>query len=166
MRSEPPRGSPCCQRSRSRAPSAFSAEASDEQAKNLWQSCQGEPYRKAGARLTEDAEDVQKRTKLGDASQQLREYDIYHRFDKAHVVMLAEEGFHSGKDAKTILEALRRMEAAGITETRAETEAGEHSGEAWLITEIGEEIGGRIHAGRSSGDFIPHSPSKSLISLS
>ena len=114
----------------------------------------GEPYRKAGARLTEDAEDVQKRTKLGDASQQLREYDIYHRFDKAHVVMLAEEGFHSGKDAKTILEALRRMEAAGITETRAETEAGEHSGEAWLITEIGEEIGGRIHAGRSSGDFM------------
>ena len=114
----------------------------------------GEPYRKAGARLTEDAEDVQKRTKLGDAAQQLREYDIYHRFDKAHVVMLAEQGFHSAGDAKTILEALRRMEAAGIVETRAETEAGEHSGEAWLITEIGEEIGGRIHAGRSSGDFM------------
>lgn len=114
----------------------------------------GEPYRKAGARLTEDATDVQKRTKLGDKAQQLREYDIYHRFDKAHVVMLAEQGFHSTSDARTILQALRRMEAAGITEIRAETEAGEHSGEAWLITEIGEEIGGRIHAGRSSGDFM------------
>lgn len=114
----------------------------------------GEPYRKAGARLTEDATDVQKRTKLGDEAQQLREYDIYHRFDKAHVVMLAEQGFHSRSDARTILQALRRMETAGITEIRAETEAGEHSGEAWLITEIGEEIGGRIHAGRSSGDFM------------
>ncbi len=114
----------------------------------------GEPYRKAGARLTEDAEDVQKRTKLGDPEQQMREYKIYHRFDKAHLVMLTEQGFHKLGDASQMLQALRRMESAGIEEVRAATEAGEHSGEAWLITELGEEVGGRIHAGRSSGDFM------------
>lgn len=114
----------------------------------------GEPYRKAGARLTEDAEDVQKRTKLGDPEQQMREYTFYHRFDKAHLVMLAEQGFHKREDAARMLRALRRMEDAGIEKTRAETEAGEHSGEAWLITELGEDVGGRIHAGRSSGDFM------------
>lgn len=114
----------------------------------------GEPYRKAGARLTEDAEDVQKRTKLGDPEQQQREYQIYHRFDKSHLVMLAEEGFLSREDAAKMLRALRQMEADGIEQVRAQTEAGEHSGEAWLITELGEEVGGRIHAGRSSGDFM------------
>ncbi len=114
----------------------------------------GEPYRKAGARLTEDAEEVQYRTKLGDPEQQRREFDIYHRFDKAHLVMLAEQGFLKREDAAQMLRALRRMEATGIEEVRAQTEAGEHSGEAWLITELGEEVGGRIHAGRSSGDFM------------
>lgn len=114
----------------------------------------GEPYRKAGARLTEDAEDVQKRTKLGDPEQQLREFKIYHRFDKAHLVMLAEQKFLKREDAAKMLQALRRMEEAGVEKVRAETEAGEHSGEAWLITELGEEVGGRIHAGRSSGDFM------------
>lgn len=114
----------------------------------------GEPYRKAGARLTEDAEDVQKRTKLGDADQQMREYRMYHRFDKAHLVMLAEQGFLKPDDAAKMLLALRKMEELGIEKVRAQTEAGEHSGEAWLITELGEEIGGRIHAGRSSGDFM------------
>ncbi len=114
----------------------------------------GEPYRKAGARLTEDAEEVQYRTKLGDPAQQLREFHIYHRFDKAHLVMLAEQGFLKREDAAAMLNALRRMEQAGIEQVRAETTAGEHSGEAWLITELGEEVGGRIHAGRSSGDFM------------
>ncbi|ALM83549.1 argininosuccinate lyase [Bordetella sp. N] len=114
----------------------------------------GEPYRKAGARLTEDAEDVQKRTKLGDPEQQLREYPYYHRFDKAHLVMLAEQGFHTREDAVKMLGALREMEKTGVEKVRAETEAGEHSGEAWLITSLGEEVGGRIHAGRSSGDFM------------
>lgn len=114
----------------------------------------GEPYRKAGARLTEDAEEVQYRTKLGDPAQQMREYKIYHRFDKAHLVMLAEQGFLKHEDAAQMLKALRRMEQSGIEDVRAQTEAGEHSGEAWLITELGEEVGGRIHAGRSSGDFM------------
>lgn len=114
----------------------------------------GEPYRKAGARLTEDAEEVQYRTKLGDPAQQMREFKIYHRFDKAHLVMLAEQGFLTNADASAMLQALRRMEELGVETVRAETTAGEHSGEAWLITQLGEEVGGRIHAGRSSGDFM------------
>ncbi|MFC3337860.1 argininosuccinate lyase [Paracandidimonas soli] len=114
----------------------------------------GEPYRKAGARLTEDAEEVQYRTKLGDPVQQMREFKIYHQFDKAHLVMLTEQGFLKREDARKMLKALREMEQQGVETVRAQTEAGEHSGEAWLITELGEDIGGRIHAGRSSGDFM------------
>jgi len=114
----------------------------------------GEPYRKAGARLKEDAEEVQYRTKLGDQAQQMREFEIYHRFDKAHLVMLAEQKFLKRGDAAAMLQALRNMENAGLGGVRAQTRAGEHSGEAWLITELGEDVGGRIHAGRSSGDFM------------
>ncbi len=114
----------------------------------------GEPYRKAGARLTEDAEEIQYRTKLGDPAQQKREFKIYHMFDKAHLVMLAEQKIIDRADSAKMLRALRRMESLGLDTIRAETQAGEHSGEAWLISELGEQTGGKIHAGRSSGDFM------------
>jgi len=113
----------------------------------------GEPYRKAGARLTEDAEEIQYRTKLGDPAQQMREFKIYHKFAKAHLVMLAEQKIIDRADSAKMLKALREMEERGLDAIRAETQAGEHSGEAWLISELGEETGGKIHAGRWR---IPH----------
>lgn len=77
----------------------------------------------------------------------------YHWFDKAHLVMLAEEGLIPVEDAAKMLRALREMEAEGVEKVRLETEGGMHSGEQYLIRRLGEEVGGRIHLGRSSGDL-------------
>ena len=78
----------------------------------------------------------------------------YHRFDKAHVLMLGEEDLIPREDAITILKAFREMDAHGYAEVRANHGWGLHSGEHYLIRNLGYEIGGRIHLGRSSGDLI------------
>ncbi|GIX48997.1 MAG: argininosuccinate lyase [Candidatus Tectimicrobiota bacterium] len=77
----------------------------------------------------------------------------YHMFDKAHLVMLAEEQLIPRADAAAMLRALRDMEAEGIEKVRLEVGGGMHSGEQYLIRRLGEEVGGRIHLGRSSGDL-------------
>ena len=51
------------------------------------------------------------------------------------------------------MRALREMEAVGVTEARRESGGGMHSGEQYLIRRLGEDVGGRIHLGRSSGDL-------------
>ena len=45
------------------------------------------------------------------------------------------------------------MEAEGLEEARAATRAGNHAGEVYLIRRLGMEVGGSIHAGRSSWDL-------------
>jgi argininosuccinate lyase len=77
----------------------------------------------------------------------------YHIFDKAHVVMLTEQDIIPERDGAAILKALRRMEEEGVVETRQRVGGEDHSGEAYLITELGWEVGGRIHVGRSTGDL-------------
>lgn len=74
-------------------------------------------------------------------------------FDKAHIVMLAEENFIPRRDAAAMLLAIREMEANGWERIRLEGGHGLHSGEAYLIEKLGEEIGGRMHHGRSTGDL-------------
>ena len=76
-----------------------------------------------------------------------------HLFDKAHTTMLIECGLISRKDGKAILQALRDMESNGVENTRLETGGGMHSGEKYLIRRLGEQVGGCIHLGRSSGDL-------------
>ncbi|MBW1800380.1 MAG: argininosuccinate lyase [Deltaproteobacteria bacterium] len=76
-----------------------------------------------------------------------------HMFDKAHLVMLAEESIIPRKDAALMLAALRDMEQDGIEKVRLEVGGGVHSGEHYLINTLSEDIGGRIHLGRSSGDL-------------
>ena len=76
-----------------------------------------------------------------------------HMFDKAHLVMLAEENIIPPKDAASMLECLREMERLGVEKTRLEVGGGIHSGEHFLINRLSEEIGGKIHVGRSSGDL-------------
>ena len=78
----------------------------------------------------------------------------YHWFDKAHVLMLAEESLIPRADAITILKAFREMDARGYAEVRADHGWGLHSGEHYLIRKLGYEVGGRVHLGRSSGDLI------------
>ena len=113
----------------------------------------GEFYRKAGARLTEDADPSQIAHKVGTSERTLPLLRAYHSFDKAHVVMLSEEGLISREDGTAILRAFREMEATGWEQVRRESGHGLFSGEAYLIEKLGEEIGGKIHLGRSSGDL-------------
>lgn len=77
----------------------------------------------------------------------------YHVFDKTHVVMLTEQGIIPKRDGAEILKAFRRMEEEGVVEARERVGGEDHSGEAYLITELGWEVGGRIHVGRSTGDL-------------
>ena len=67
--------------------------------------------------------------------------------------MLAEESLIPMKDAVAMLRAMRQMEADGWERIRSEGGHGLFSGEAYLIEKLGEEIGGKIHLGRSSGDL-------------
>ncbi len=113
----------------------------------------GEFYRKAGARLKEEADPSQIAHKVGTPEKTLPLLKAYHMFDKAHVVMLAEEGLIPRKDAVAILRAIKQMESEGWQRIRREGGHGLFSGEAYLIEKLGEEIGGRIHLGRSSGDL-------------
>jgi argininosuccinate lyase len=113
----------------------------------------GEFYRKVGARLKEDADPSQIAHKVGSAERTMPLLHAYHMFDKAHVVMLVEEGLVPKNNGKAILEAFREMEQEGWERLRREGGHGLFSGEAYLIEKLGEEIGGKIHLGRSSGDL-------------
>ncbi len=86
------------------------------------------------------------------------EYEVkslyaYHMFDKAHLLMMAEEKVIPQKDVFRMLSALRAMETRGVEKVRLAVGYGMHSGEKYLIRELGEEVGGKIHLGRSSGDL-------------
>src|SRR5687768_1000762 len=76
-----------------------------------------------------------------------------HAFDKAHTVMLVEERLLSPKIGAALLRGLRQMESEGVVETRSRVGGGLHSGEQYLIRLLGEDIGGRMHVARSSGDL-------------
>lgn len=107
-------------------------------------------FRGSGIRLTEDPlPDI-----LVHSSEHERpQLSAIHMFDKAHLVMLAEQGIIPLKDAALMLARLRKMESHGVEKTRLASGGGLHSGEHYLINELGEEIGGKIHAGRSSADL-------------
>ena len=108
-------------------------------------------FRSAGKRLTEAPLghlDLHRSNLLGDSV-----FGI-HAFDKAHALMLSEEGINTKEVGQKILAGLLAIEASGIAETRALADGGMHSGEHYLIQNFGEDIGGRLHLGRSSGDLI------------
>jgi argininosuccinate lyase len=80
-------------------------------------------------------------------------FQAYHMFDKAHVVMLTEQGIIPEEDGVKILKAFKRLEQEGVEAARIRVGGEDHSGEAYLITELGWGIGGRIHVDRSTGDL-------------
>lgn len=80
-------------------------------------------------------------------------FHALHAFDKAHAVMLVEEGLLSREAGAATLCALREMEAQGTVDVRTEVGGGLHSGERYVIRKLGEQIGGRLHLARSSGDL-------------
>lgn len=76
-----------------------------------------------------------------------------HKFDKAHLVMLGEEELIPREDVVAMLRTLRATEQEGYEKARLAAGGGMHSAEYLLIRELTEEVGGRIHLGRSSGDL-------------
>ena len=107
-------------------------------------------FRAGGIRLREEM--LPQLGKLAAGRSRLM-FHALHAFDKAQAVMLVEEGLLSLPHGQAILEALRRMEQDGVEEARTKSGGGLHSGEQYLIRALGEEIGGRLHLGRSSGDL-------------
>ncbi|MCJ0763316.1 argininosuccinate lyase [Variovorax terrae] len=78
----------------------------------------------------------------------------FHAFDKAHILMLAEEGLLPKADAAAMLRELRKVEQLGAIEARAATAEHMHSGEAILTGALGPDVAGKMHLGRSSGDLL------------
>jgi argininosuccinate lyase len=107
-------------------------------------------YRTAGIRMMEEMAPSAQTHRTGRVAKTL--YAI-HRFDKAHLVMLIEEGLIPRADGVAMLRGLRDMEDIGVAKARTESGGGLHSGEYFLIRRLGEEIGGRLHLARSSGDL-------------
>ena len=107
-------------------------------------------YSTAGIRLTEES-----LPDMASYSAQGAVPLVYgaHIFDKAHLTMLAEEDLIPRRDAVAMLKALREMETEDAEKVRLEIGGGIHSGERYLIQRLGEDVGGRIHLGRSSGDL-------------
>lgn len=107
-------------------------------------------YRTAGIRLTRELVGHAAGIRSG-----MREdvFPAVHVFDQAHLVMLTEEGLIPRQDGIAMLRALREMEAEGVSEARERVGGGQHSAENYLIRKLGEEVGGRVHLGRSSGDL-------------
>ncbi|MFI6230345.1 argininosuccinate lyase [Micromonospora echinospora] len=108
-------------------------------------------FRATGVRLTEEQLPHLRshRTELlGDS------LPAIHAFDKAHAVMLTEQGLLDPATGRAIVAALRDMDVRGVAETRIAAGGGMHSGEQYLTATLGPDTGGRIHLGRSSGDLI------------
>lgn len=107
-------------------------------------------FRTAGIRLTEEV-----LPELSPHRTELLEDMLWgiHAFDKAHIVMLTEEGLIPREDGSAMLRMLREMEAEGVETVRLEVGGGMHSGEQFLIRRLGEDIGGHTNLARSSGDL-------------
>ncbi|MFT8417578.1 MAG: argininosuccinate lyase [Acetobacter sp.] len=108
-------------------------------------------FRTSGGRLSEEPLqhiDFHRSNLLGESIHGI------HAFDKAHIVMMTETGVITPDIGRALLSGLRQMESEGMEEARARADGGMHSGEHYLINLYGEDIGGRIHLGRSSGDLI------------
>jgi argininosuccinate lyase len=106
-------------------------------------------YRTPGIRLTEDP------IPLGEirGANFAEMAAAIHWFDKAHLVMLVEEGLVSVHAGCAMLSALTELEPDRVLSERVHVGGGTHSGENYLIRRLGEDTGGQLHLGRSSGDL-------------
>ncbi len=84
-------------------------------------------YRTAGIRLSE--EQLPQLAQLYGARTKPM-LPAVHAFDKAHTVMLVEEGLLDAAAGAAILRGLRQLESEGVVETRARVGGGLHSGRA------------------------------------
>ena len=109
-------------------------------------------YRRIGIRLTEPFDELLVNSR--NSVDSVNEFSKgLHWFDKAHAVMLIEEKIIPKNDAKDCLLALKELSNNGIENLIDTSSGGKHSGEAFLIQKLGMDIGGLIHAGRSTWDL-------------
>ncbi len=112
-------------------------------------------YRQKGKRFKENLAGYAMLAKPGTPEAWMNILPDVHRLDKAQLVMLIEERLIPRDAGIKCLRALKEMERdglEGIKKARAEAGAGIFSGENYLIQKFGEDIGGWIHLGRSTGD--------------
>lgn len=77
------------------------------------------------------------------------------RVDKAHVVMLVEQGIIPLEDGLAIIERLDEIERIGYEEaTKGSFEDIHVAIETRLIEALGEDVGGRMHTARSRNDEV------------
>ena len=73
----------------------------------------------------------------------------------AHVVMLSEERIISEEDAAKILQLLLNMKGQGMKSFPFKPEMGDllPNVENYVISQLGDQVGGKFHTGRSRGDY-------------
>jgi argininosuccinate lyase len=76
--------------------------------------------------------------------------------NKAHIVMLAEQGLIRGEHAAQLAKGVLEMEEAGADAVPLDPsrEDAYFNYEAHLIEQIGADVGGRLHTGRSRNDLL------------
>ena len=107
-------------------------------------------YRVAGIRLTAPQPRAIAEQRSEQAGPLIR---AVHEFDKAHLVMLAEESLVPRDAAVAMLATLVETEETDVEAARAKAGGGVHSAEQLLIRRHGEEVGGWLALGRSSNDL-------------
>jgi len=101
-------------------------------------------------RLGESRQDVQDYLSSRKADERIFEADLL--VDKAHLIMLKEQGLISGEVCSKIMAALDDLMQAGSQALGAGEDVHEAI-EAYVLGEIGPE-GGRMHTGRSRNDEV------------
>lgn len=97
-------------------------------------------------------EDVMRFTSSMEADKRIFDADI--EVDKAHVVMLEEQGIIKESDCSAILSGLEKIRKEGISALDSSYEDVHIALEARLIEMVGEDTGGRMHSGRSRNDEV------------
>ncbi|MBW6470707.1 MAG: argininosuccinate lyase [Methanosarcinaceae archaeon] len=105
-----------------------------------------------GRLATAPDEEITKFTSSMDADKWIFEADI--AVDMAHTVMLKEQGIIKDSDCTSILEGLLKIKEGGIDKLDHTYEDIHISLESKLIDLVGEDVGGRMHSGRSRNDEV------------
>ena len=112
-------------------------------------------FKLADARLSRPPAEIF--TRLSQAPGLARERRHFREFmavDKAHTVMLVEQGILSAGHGRAILDVLLEIEAGGVDGLAVDATRGSFllQVEARLAERLGEDVGGRMHTGRSRID--------------
>jgi argininosuccinate lyase len=97
-------------------------------------------------------EEILRYTSSMEADRRIFEADL--AVDLAHTVMLREQGIINKEDCSKILSGLLRIREEGMEKLDFSYEDIHISLESRLIDMVGEDVGGRMHSGRSRNDEV------------